>query len=193
MRKCVVVGLAILTALCFTLPTQANAQAVFLGAGATFPTGDFADFGDGDGAGTGWMLEAGISFPLTDNGVFVFGEGMFGSNSHDYEGDKTNLLGGFAGIEYSMAEEGEAGAFFFGELGFLQHKYVSDDFSEFESSTTGFAFGAGAGYGIPLGDNMNGWVLGRVMQAQTEDEEYGDGNTTFAGISAGISIGLGGN
>ena len=32
MRKCVVAGLAILTALCFTLPAQANAQAVFVGA-----------------------------------------------------------------------------------------------------------------------------------------------------------------
>ena len=192
MRKCVVAALAILTALCFTLPAQANAQAVFLGVGATVPTGDFSDFGDGDGASAGWLANGGVVFPLNEDGLYVFGEGMYGSNSHDYEGDKTNLLGGFAGIEMGFGEEGEAAPFVFGQVGFLRHEYKSDDFTEFEGSSSGLAFGGGAGYGFPLGESMRGWVLGRYLQGQTSDDEAGDGNTTFLNFGAGISIPFGG-
>lgn len=193
MRKCVVLCVAALAVLSFTLPSQASAQGVFIGVGPTFPTGDYADFGYGDdGAKTGWMAGGGVNFPLGENGLYGFVNGLYGSNSHEHEGDKTNLLGGFGGIEYVFAEPGEAGPFIFGEVGFLKHSYKSDEHSDHEDSSSGLAFGGGAGYSFPLG-SMNGWVLGQYVQGQTSDDETGDGNTTFFGIMAGVSIPLGGS
>ena len=193
MRKCVVLCVAALAVLSFTLPSQISAQGVFLGVGGTIPTGDYKDFGFGeDGAKTGWMAEAGFSIPLGENGLYAFVDGLYGSNKHEHEGDKTNLLGGFGGIEMVFHEEGEAGPFIFGEVGFLSHAYKSDNHPEDEDTTSGLAFGGGAGYSIPLG-GMNGWVLGRYIQGQLSDDETGEGNTTFFGVMVGVSIPLGGN
>ncbi|MFH1763927.1 MAG: hypothetical protein ABIF09_07025 [Gemmatimonadota bacterium] len=187
MRKCVVLGIALLAVLSITLPNQASAQGVFLGAGVTVPTGDYKDFGDGDGAKTGYMAVGGVSFPIAGESLSIFGEGFYGQNSHEYEGDKTNLYGAMGGVMIDLAPEGEAGLYFFGQAGMLVHKYSSDDFSEFEDSETGLAFGGGAGYSIPLG-GMFGWVEGRYMQGQ-----FDDGNTSFFGVFAGISFPVGGS
>jgi len=189
MRKCAVLGIALLAVLSLTLPAQASAQSVFLGAGATIPTGDYKDFGSGHGANTGWMVEGGAGFPVGENGLHLFANGLYGSNGHDHEGEKTNLLGGFGGVEYVFAEPGEAGLFVFGEVGFLQHKWVYEGGDE---SSSGIAFGGGAGYSLPLG-SVNGWVLGRYLQGQTGDDEFDEGNTTFLGLMAGVSIPIGGN
>ena len=184
MRKCVVLGVAALAALSLSLPSQASAQGIFLGAGTAIPTGDYGNYAD-----VGWIVDAGVSFPINENGLLLFADGMFGSNKHgDFEGDKTNLLGGFGGIEMVFAEPGEAGPFIFGQVGFLNHDFKSDDYPEDEGSDTGLAFGGGVGYGIPIG-GLNGWVLGRYIQGQFDGP---DGNTTFLGISAGVSIPLGG-
>ena len=135
------------------------------------------------------MVDAGVTFPINENGLNVFAEGVFGSNKQGaFEGDKTSLLGGFGGVEMVFAEPGEAGPFIFGQIGFLIHDEKSEDRPGQESSDTGLTFGGGAGYSIPIG-GLNGWVLGRYIQGQFDGE---DGNTTFFGISAGVSIPLGG-
>ncbi|NNM07240.1 MAG: hypothetical protein HKO65_19260 [Gemmatimonadetes bacterium] len=81
--------------------------------------------------------------------------------------------------------------FFFGEAGFLQHKYKSDELGDSDSS--GFAFGGGAGVSIPVGESLSGWVLGRYLVGMTGDDEYGDGDTTFLGLMVGVSIPVGGD
>jgi hypothetical protein len=189
MRKCVVLLVAALAILSFSLATEASAQSVFLGAGATIPSGDYGDYAD-----VGWIAEAGISFPVGEQGIFLFADGLYGSNSHsDHEGDKTNLLGGFAGIEKAFMNEDGAGPFIFAEVGFLRHSYRSDEHSEWEEDDTGLAFGGGAGYGLPLGENLNGWILGRYIRGQySGDEGYEDWNTAFFGVMAGVSIQVGG-
>jgi hypothetical protein len=90
------------------------------------------------------------------------------------------------GILFDTGGEGEAGVYAFGQLGFMVHDYKSDEFSEFEGSETGLAFGGGAGYGFPLG-SLSAWAEGRYMQGQ-----FDDGNTSFFGVFAGISIPFGG-
>lgn len=177
MRKCVWFPVALFAFVSFALPNQASAQGIFLGAGATFPTGDYGEYAD-----AGWMVEGGIGFPLGENGLQVFADGLYGSNKHDFEGDKTNLLGGFGGLEYVA----ESGIFFFGEVGFLNHDFKSEDYPEDEGSDTGFAFGGGAGYSFPIG-GLSGWVLGRYIQGQFDEE-----NTALFGLMAGISIPLAG-
>ena len=160
MRKCVVLCVAALAVLSFSLPSQVSAQGVFLGVGGTFPTGDYADFGDGDGASVGWMAEAGFSVPLGENGLHAFVDGLYGSNKHDHEGDKTNLLGGFGGIEMVFAEEGEAGPFIFGEVGFLKHSYKSDEHSEYEDSSSGLGI----------------WWRRRILHSPWKHERLGPGS-----------------
>jgi hypothetical protein len=185
MRKCALFSVAPLVALSFLVPAQLSAQSVFLGAGAGFPTGDYADFGDGDGANTGFLAIGGVTFPVSEGRFSVLGEGFFGSNSHDYEDDKTNLYGAMAGLLFDTSGEGEAGIYAYGQAGLMVHSYKSDSFEE--DSETGFAFGGGAGYGFPLG-GLNGWVEGRYMQGL-----FDDGNTTFFGVLAGLSFPLGGD
>jgi hypothetical protein len=185
MKRGLLFSAVLLIALTVTLPPQASAQGVFLGAGLTLPTGDYGEYAD-----AGWIFEGGVSFPIVQNRVFLFADGLFGSNSHgDVEGDKTNLLGGLGGVELSFADEDGRGFFVFGELGFLRHDYKSDEYPQFEGADTGLAFGAGGGYGIPLGGRLMGWVLGRYLQAQFDED---DGNTSFLGVMAGVSIPIGG-
>jgi hypothetical protein len=144
------------------------------------------------------MFEAGVNFPLGDNGLFLFVDGLYGGNSHDdhegemHDGDaKTKLLGGFGGLEYSFAEEGEGGPFIFGQIGYLRHTYNVGQLSEHESS---LGYGGGIGYGIPLNESINGWLLGRYLTGSFDDEEYegGSSTTAFFGIMAGVSFALGG-
>jgi len=211
MRNFVVSILAVFVALSFVIPSQVSAQHVFLGGGATFPTGDYGDYAD-----TGWMVEGGIGFPVGENGLSLFVDGLYGSNSHGEalvpalqdsgDGDKTSLLGGFAGVEYAFAEPGEAGLFVFGQVGFLRHDLDLDELvpelQSLEETETGFAFGGGAGYSFPIG-GLNGYVVGRFLQGRFGEEdgglspelqdEGGSGNTTFFGLTAGVSIPLGGN
>ena len=70
----------------------------------------------------------------------------------------------------------------------MRHDFKSDEFPEDEGADTGFAFGGGAGYGIPLGENLGGWILGRYVQGQFDEE-----NTRFFAVMAGVSISAGGN
>lgn len=187
MRKCALFSVALLAVLSFAIPTQVSAQSAFLGFGGTFPTGDYSDFGDGDGAKTGYMAIGGLTFPLGDGNLSVLGEGFFGMNDHEYEGDKTNLYGAMAGLMFSAAEEGEAGIYAFGQGGLMVHDYKSDDFAEFEGSEKGFAFGGGAGYSFPLG-SLSAWVEGRYILGL-----FDDGDTSYAGIMAGLSFPFGGD
>ena len=188
MRKCVVVGVAALAVLSFALPNQASAQGVFVGVGGTSPSGDYGEY-----AKTGWMVDAGFNIPVGEGPLLLFVDGMYGSNGHsDHDGDKTNLLGGFGGVELFFADDSGKGPFVFGQVGFLKHSYKSEEHEE--DSTSGLAFGGGAGYAFPIG-GLNGFILGRYIQGQTGDDssEYDDGNTAFLGVSVGASFQVGGN
>jgi len=184
MRTCIVATLAALAALSLSCPTQTAAQGVWVGAGPTFPTGDYGEY-----ANTGWMGFGGVSFPIGQENLYLLGEGFFGQNGHETDGDKTSLYGAMGGVEIDLAPEGEAGVYLFGQVGFMVHKYTSDEFSEFEESETGFAFCGGGGYAVPLG-SVTGWVEGRYLQGQFDWE---DGNTSIFALVAGIAIPLGGS
>lgn len=188
MRKCVLVGVAVLVALTLVIPSQGSAQVgAFLGAGGTFPTGDFGEY-----AGMGWMLEGGVSYPINEAGLSLFGEGLFGSNGDSgdlgIEGDKTNLLGAFGGVELNLAPEADAGLFIFAEVGMLKRDVNFKRTPQHDYSESAFSFGGGAGYKFPIG-GLNGWVLGRYLQGQFDSE---DGKIAFFGVSAGVSLPLGG-
>jgi len=179
MRKCVLLLSILFCGAALSTPQQASAQGVYWGAGVTIPTGDFGDY-----AKTGYMGVAGISFDMGPEGLSAFGEGFFGQNSHETEGDKTYPYGAMGGLLYDLAPAGAGGLYFFGQLGLMVHKYSSDEFEG--DSETGLGFGGGAGYGFPLGDTEL-FVEGRYMHGSFD---YGD--TSFFGIVGGVSLNLGG-
>jgi len=134
------------------------------------------------------MIDVGGTYPIDENGLFVYADGLYGSNGHsDIEGNSNSFLGAFAGVERSFAETGEGGPFVFGQLGFLKRNSKSEEFAEYRESEWGPAFGVGAGYEYPIG-RLNGWVLGRYIQGQLDGV---DGNATFFGVVAGVSLPFG--
>lgn len=187
MRNRTAVGLAALAVLFLAFTDQASPQEVFFGVGATVPMGDYKDFASGDGAKTGIMAIGGVSFPIYEERLSVYGEGFVGRNGHDYEGDSSDLYGATGGALYDFARQGEPGIYVFGQVGLMVHKEKSEDFPEFETSHSGLAFGGGAGFSFPFG-GIGAWIEGRYMRGQFEDW-----NTSFFGGMAGISIPLGRN
>jgi hypothetical protein len=167
-------------------PQMVSGQSVFLGAAATIPTQDFADFGDGDGAKTGFMGFGGVLFPVGTGAVSVGAEGFFGSNSHETEGDKTNLYGALALVALTLGDEFTSiRPSFFGGLGYMTHSYKSETFAE--GSESGLAGGAGLAVGFPLG-GIGGSIAGSY--------NFGLGDldgTTFIAISALVQIPVGGS
>ena len=172
------------------VPAHTSAQvAIVASGGVTIPMGDFADFnGDeaGDeGANRGWQASAGVLFPVGDAGLSVGARGFYGSNSHDTDGDKTNLYGATALGTFSFGE-GSIQPFIFAELGFLTHSYKSEDFPDFEGSDSGLAFGGGAGLGFPLG-GVSGFLVAGYLKGTSDVE-----GTEALGISAGVNFPVGG-
>jgi hypothetical protein len=171
----------VLLTVLFTLtlaPTILIAQTrLFFGAGATMPNGDYGEY-----ANTGWLTNVGLGFGLGSNprlGANV--SFWYGSNSHsDIDGDKTNLYGGFGHLRYSFHDQGKAGLFAAGGLGYLVHSYSSDQFDG--ESEGAFAYSLAAGFDIPL-NNLGLYILAGWV----------GGEDTFLRLMAGLSIPLGGN
>ena len=157
-------------------PTMASAQVgVFFGAGPTFPIQDYGDY-----AKTGYVGSVGIWTPVGTQGLGLFGEGFYGSNSHsDVDGDKTNVYGGYGGATYRMGDPTVPGIFLIGKAGLLVHSYKSDDFPEHEGSDTQFSYGIGAGFTLPL-----------EGAAPFATAQYiGSGDTQFIVVAVGVTIG----
>jgi len=175
----------------FTLSVaDASAQAtVVLTAGLTVPTGDYAEFPEdvNDGAKAGWMGQGAVTFPVGAEGLFLGAGGFYGSNKHEFEGDKTNLFGGSALVGFRFGEPDMPGGFVYAGGGLMSHQYKSDDFPSLEGTDSGFALSGGAGATLPLG-TVNG-ILSASFTRGFGDVE----GTTFFGVSAGLGIPVGGN
>jgi len=172
---------SLVAALTLTLSGDLSAQAsVFLGGGLTIPTGEYSDY-----AKTGWNGFGGVLFAVGEAGLAVGAEGFFGSNSHDYEGDKTNLYGGMGLVSYSIDTGSSAAPFVFGGVGYMTHSYKSDDFPDDEGSASGLAAGFGGGVSFPLG-GVNGILAGSFVSG------FGDiDGTHLVGINAAVQIPFG--
>ena len=168
-------------------PSDSLAQAaVFIGAGAVSPTGDFKDFGLGDGANLGWMATAGVQVPVGDGGLAVGARGFYGVNKHDTDGDKTNLLGGTALATFSFGAPGALAPFLYGEVGYQAHQYKSESFPSFDDTEWKPFVGGGAGLNFPLG-GLSGFVVAGYNQGFGSDT----GNTTYLSGIAGVNIPIG--
>jgi hypothetical protein len=177
-------GIAAIVTLVALMSTASLAQAqvnLTLAGGATFPTGDYGKY-----ANTGYIASAGLLFKVGTNGLSLGGQGFYGANSHsDFDGDKTTLSGVLGTVTYRLGDATKPGVFLTGNIGLLSHKYSSDKFPSEEGSSSGLAFGGGAGVAIPRG-SMNFYVVARYLTASIDNE-----TTSFIPVQAGVTIPLG--
>ena len=161
------------------VPSILTAQTrLFFGAGATSPAGDYGEY-----AKTGYLVNAGVGFALNPK-LGVNFAGWYGGNSHDdIEGDKTTLYGLFGHLKYQLHAPEKTGLFVSGGLGFLTHKYSSNEFPEDEGSESNFEYSAAAGIDFPLKGKLGLYALAG----------YVGGEDTFLRFMAGITIPLGGS
>lgn len=178
---------SIAAAFAFTLSaSEVSAQSwAFIGAAATIPMGDFADFGDGDGANTGFMANGGVMFPVGEGALSVGGGAFFGSNGHDSDGDKTNLYGANALIGAPLGDpQADTRPFVYGGLGYLVHAYKSDSFGD--ASEGGLAATGGGGVAFTAGESLSIMVSGSYTLG------FGDvDGTTFVSLGAAAQIPVG--
>ena len=175
MKKRSVLFLAAFAFLACAIPAQAQTT-LYIGGGATFPTGDF-----GDAFSTGWMGVGGVLFGMGDSGFSVGGEVFYGQNGAKDEystvfGDATTSPYGVMAIaDYAFGSEDGLRPYLFGGLGLMVLRISGDNFESDSESKFGYEFGAGLSFPIGL------FVEGRYMGA--EDANY------FAAL-AGWSFGL---
>lgn len=159
-------------------PSVGQAQpTIFVGAGPTFPIGDFGKY-----AKTGWLAAGGFSVPVGTKGVSLGAELIFGGNKHsDVAGDKTKLFGGFGFLQYRIGNPAKPGVYVFGEAGVLNHQYKPASTSLASVDDWNFAAGAGAGVDIPVG-GASLFVEARIITSS---------GTNFIPLMAGIAFPVG--
>ena len=147
---------AMVTALVALSAQSASAQAtMFLSAGASIPMSDFAD-----AVSVGWMAQAGVAFPIGSPGLAAGVGGLYGSNGHDIDGDRTDLLGGAAFLQYTIGDPASTSGYVFAGPGYVQSSFKSD--TSPEGSVSGLAASGGAGVNIPIG-GLTGYVEGMYL------------------------------
>ena len=172
-------------------PADSSAQtSIFVGGGATIPVSTFSDFDDDgagtDGASTGWQATAGAQFIIGEGGFSVGPRVFYGSNSHETDGDKTNLYGATALVNYGFGDPEAVNPFLWGEFGVMSHAFKSDSAPSAEGTDTAAVFSGGAGVGFPLG-GVNGFIAAGYTKGLGDNSE-----TTLIGVYAGLSFALGG-
>jgi len=186
-----VVALAAAVMVALAAPVSLDAQTLYAGFGATFPTSTFGDY-----AGTGWMGIAGILFnDIGTEGLSLGVEGLYGENSHDSgdvstgltENEKTNPYGIMGLVDYTFSTGGKLMPYIFGGAGWLAHKY-SGDFVEgsFSETDSGFGFEFGGGIAYPLSQKISIFGEGRYVIGTGDVDE-----TKFWGLFGGLAFGLG--
>ncbi len=171
-----VISSVIVTAVVALSAQSVSAQAtMFISAGAGVPVSDFADY-----ASVGWMAQVGVSFPVGSPGLAAGVGGLYGSNSHDTDGDRTDLLGGAAFLQYTIGDPASTSGYVFAGPGYVQHSYKSETFPE--GSASGLAAAGGGGVNIPIG-GLTGYIEGMYLTG------FGDiDGTDVVVASVGISF-----
>ncbi len=165
-----------LLALGLTLGSAPASAQFYVGAYASLPSGDYAEF-----AKTGWMAEAGYGFWKSSNDrLTLWVSGSYGSNSWEddggFDGGKTNIMMGLGSVTYNITANPESGPYLIGHIGYLNAKASFEDV-DFEGEG-GLAFGGGLGYGMG-----KFFLEGRYITASV-----GDGTLAMILIGAGITF-----
>jgi len=186
-RRVFLASLAVLS-FAITAPFTAQAQTVFISAGAAIPSGD-----DSDDINTGWIAAGGLTFDVGEGGLWVGVDGAYGRNSITEDGVdidenvKPYSLMGILG--YSFPTEGSVSPYVWGGAG-LAGASVSESTIDVSS---GFGWQAGAGISLGSG-NARPYVEGRYHSASLEvDSGTGpsDFDLRFFAVLVGVAFGVG--
>jgi hypothetical protein len=169
-----------IASLAFSAQSASAQSMVFLSAGVTFPSGDYAGIAE-----DGWMGHGGVAFPIGTAGFSLGVDGFYGVNKHDGEGDQTNLYGGGAFVLYDLPASGSLQPYVFGGPSYMVRKYKSTAFPEVSNS--GLAAQIGAGLSVPAGQ-LTTYLEGTYTTALSEDID----GTDWVTVSIGIDLPLGG-
>lgn len=178
MRR-ILIGAASL-ALALTLGTSSASAQFFVGGGLTMPSSDFKDFVDepGNGAKTGWMATAGFRLFGSEDGRFsVWGEGFYGSNTHEVDGEKTNIVMGGGSASYALTGSAGVAPYVIGGVGYLNHQFKPDGGNS--ESDWMFAWSAGGG----LSFSQKFWLEGRYVNGSKDGDK-----TAYVMLMAGITL-----
>ncbi len=169
------------TVLALSAVPCASAQTlVYIGGGATFPSGDFEDF-----ANTGWQAIGGLLVPVGPQGLFVGIEIFYGQNTHKEEvslaDDKTSPYGVMAVVDYGFQTGGKITPYVFGGMGALIQRFSTSGFS---NSETFLGYEAGVGIEFAASPTVGVFVEGRYM---------GSKDIRFFAADAGLSFSISGS
>ncbi len=180
MRRFAAVG-ALVAFLTIAGTGEVSAQAVYVGGGLNFPTGDFDVL-----AQSGFSVLGGVGLGIGDAGLFVDVTGLYSTHDHHGDsGDKTNIFGALGEIGYSFAPEDGAGLYVLAGGGWVANQLQPGDGGEDVNQNLLGLTGA-VGYGFPLGGSASGWFEARVLD--TDDD-----STSSAGLFVGVTFAFGGD
>jgi hypothetical protein len=158
--------------------SSASAQAsVFFGGGATIPAGDFGDY-----AKTGWVGVAGITAEVGGRGVWLGGEGFFGSNKHEGGSDKTNLYGVNGLLGYNFQTAGGVQPYVYTGAGILAHQYKPGSSTASSETESQFNWLGAGGIAIAASPRAQVWIEGRYNGAR---------DTQHLAIMGGLTLRVG--
>ena len=172
--------LALVALMGFAIPAQAQTT-LYIGAGASFPTGDFGEFAD-----TGWMGVGGVLFGIGDSGFNVGGEVFYGQNNSKESlfNTKTTPYGIMAIADYTFGQPDKIQPYVFGGLGLMVHRFSGDNFDS--ESESGFGYQFGAGLAFPFGLFAEGRYMGSSNMGEGDSAQA----TTYFGALAGWAFDL---
>ncbi len=179
----------VLGALAMTaVSSRVQAQQVFFGGGPSFPVGDYKSNTDYE-AKTGWLLQGGIGVDLGSKGVFLEGEGFFGSNSHKNTGnfkEKTNIIAFMGALGYSFSRGQKVSPYVLAGAGIVGNQFRTDNdaAASLEKTENEFGYTGAIGVAFTLNEMAKFWVEGRFL---------GSSSTTVIPFAAGVAIALKGN
>jgi len=173
-RRAIVTSTAVLL-LALALPLTANAQSIYVLAGASLPTGDY-----GDSADTGWLAAGGVTFPVGEAGLWAGAEGLYSRNGTDVDDFSFKVFSAMGILGYNIPTESSLAPYVWGGAGLMS---VSNGDSE-----SGFGWQLGAGASFEGESNVTPFVEARYQSASIDE-----GTISLIGLEAGVSIGLGDN
>ena len=186
MKKRSVLFLAAFATMAFAIPAQAQTT-LYVGAGGSFPTGDFGEYAE-----TGWMGAVGALFAVGPVGLGA--EFFYGQNGHKdeasfFENEKTTPYGFMAIVDYSFGQAGAIQPYVFGGLGIMWHKFSGDGIDS--ESESGFGYQFGAGVAFPIGATSSLFAEGRYLGSSEMGEGEFAETTNYFGLLAGFAFTVG--
>ena len=172
-RRAIVTSTAVLF-MALALPLTANAQSVYVLAGASLPTGDYGDFAD-----TGWLGAVGVTFPVAEAGLWAGAEALYGQNGASaFDGESFKVFSAMGLLGYSIPTESNIAPYVWGGAGIMS---LSNGDSE-----SGFGWQLGAGASLQGEGNVSPFAEARYQSASLDG-----GTLSFIGLEIGVSVGLG--